>query len=72
MDALAELGILSKAELETEDGLISCYLLGEDEALVPFLYFARWLTTGGGGYLNAPYRKAPMLRGEKWKETEEN
>ena len=69
MDALAELGILSKAELETEDGLISCYLLGEDEALVPFLYFARWLTTGGGGYLNAPYRKSPMLRGEKWKET---
>ena len=70
MDALAELGILSKAELETEDGLISCYLLGEDEGLVPFLYFARWLTTGGSGFLNAPYRKSPMLRGEKWKEPE--
>lgn len=70
MDALAELDILSKAELETEDGIISSYLLGEDEALVPFLYFARWLTTGGGGFLNAPHRRSPVLRGEKWKETE--
>ncbi len=71
MDALAGLDILSKTELETEDGIISCYLLSEDEALVPFLYFARWLTTGGSGYLNAPYRKSPMLRGEKSKEKKE-
>lgn len=68
MDALAELNLLSRAELETEDGLIDSYRLGEDEALVPFLYFARWLTTGESGFLNAPYRKSPMLRGEKWKE----
>lgn len=54
MDALAERNLLSKAELETEDGLISAYLLGADEALAPFLYFARWLTTGGDGFLNAP------------------
>lgn len=71
MDALTELNLLSKVELETEDGLISAYLLGADEALAPFLFFARWLTTGGDGFLNAPYRKSPMLRGEKWKETEE-
>lgn len=70
MDGLTGLGILSKAELETEDGLINSYLLASDEALVPFLYFARWLTTGGDGFLNAPYRKSPMLRGEKWKEKE--
>ncbi|MDE7271932.1 MAG: helix-turn-helix domain-containing protein [Lachnospiraceae bacterium] len=68
MDTLTELNLLSKAELETEDGLISSYLLNSDEALVPFLYFARWLTTGGSGFLNAPYRKSPMLRGGKWKE----
>jgi len=71
MDDLTELGVLSKAELETEDGLINSYLLVEDEALVPFLYFARWLTTSGSGFLNAPYRKSPMLRGEKWKEKED-
>lgn len=70
MDDLTELGVLSKAELETENGLINSYLLLEDEALVPFLYFARWLTTSGSGFLNAPYRKSPMLRGEKWKEKE--
>ena len=70
MDDLTELNLLSRAELETEDGLINSYLLSEDEALTPFLYFARWMTTGGSGFLNAPYRKAPMLRGKKWKEEE--
>ena len=68
LNELAELHLLSKAELETEDGLISAYLLSEEEGLVPFLYFARWLTTGGSGFMNAPYRRSPMLRGEKWKE----
>lgn len=71
MDGLAGLGVLSRAELETEDGLLHTYLLDGDEALVPFLYLARWLTTDGSGFLNAPYRRTPMLRGEKWKETEE-
>lgn len=70
MDDLAGLGVLSRAELETEDGLLHAYLLDGDEALAPFLYLARWLTTDGSGFLNAPYRKSPMLRGEKWKETE--
>ena len=72
MDALSGLNLLSKTELETEDGIIPAYLLSDEEALVPFLYLARWMTTGGGGFLNGPYRKSPMLRGEKWKETEEN
>ena len=70
MDDLAGLGVLSKVELETEDGLLHTYLLDGDEALAPFLYLARWLTTDGSGFLNAPYRRTPMLRGEKWKETE--
>lgn len=38
--------------------------------MVPFLHAARWLTTEGGGYVNCPMRKSPMLRGKKWKETE--
>ena len=70
LDELAELRLLSRVELETEDGLISAYLLSEEEGLVPFLYFARWLTTGGGGFMNAPCRTSPMLRGEKWKNAE--
>ena len=70
LDALVELNLLNKTELETEDGLLNSYMLDGEEALVPFLYFARWLTTGGSGYLNAPYRKSPMLRGEKWKGAE--
>ena len=70
LDELAELRLLSRAELETEDGVISAYLMSEEEGLVPFLYFARWLTTGGSGFMNAPYRTSPTLRGEKWKEAE--
>lgn len=70
LNELAELNILNKAELETEDGILQSYLLSEDEGLVPFLCLARWLTTRGSGFLNAPCRKSPMLRGEKWKEME--
>lgn len=70
LDDLARLGVLSRADLETEDGLLHTYLLDGDEALVPFLYLARWLATDGSGFLNAPYRRTPVLRGEKWKETE--
>lgn len=69
MEALTELKILSKSELETEEGLLCGYLLSDEEALVPLLYLARWMVTGGSGYLNAPYRRTPILRGEKWKET---
>jgi len=72
MDALAELDLLSRAELETEDGLIHSYLPGDEEGLVPFLYFARWLVTGGSGFLNATWRKSPALRGKKWKEKGED
>lgn len=71
MNALAELNVLSKIDLETESGMISAYLLSSDEALVPLLYFARWFITGGGGFLNAPYRKSPMLRGKKREEGKE-
>ncbi len=63
MNALAELDVLSKMDLETENGMLYAYLLREDEALVPLLYFARWFITGGGAFLDAPYRKSPMLRG---------
>lgn len=62
MNALTELEILSRIDLETEDGLLHAYMLDGDEALVPLLYFARWLITGGGAFLDAPYRKSPMLR----------
>lgn len=65
MNALEELGVLSKIDLETEDGLLHAYLLSGDEALVPLLYFARWFITGGGAFLDAPYRKSPMLRGQE-------
>lgn len=70
LDDLARLGVLSRAELETEDGLLHTYLLDGDEALESFLYLARWLATDGSGFLSAPYRRTPVLRGEKWKETE--
>ncbi len=63
MRALAELEVLSRIDLETENGLLHAYLLYGDEALVPLLYFARWFITGGGAFLDSPFRKSPMFRG---------
>lgn len=63
MRALAEMEVLSKIDLETENGKLEAYLLYGDEALVPLLYFARWFITGGGAFLDAPYRRSPMFRG---------
>ena len=63
MNALADLGVLSQIDLETEDGVLHAYMLSGDEALIPLLYFARWFITDGGSFLDAPYRKSPMLRG---------
>lgn len=65
MAGLAELSLLRSTELEVEDGLIHSYRLSDEEALVPFLYFARWLLTNGGGFQNFPQRRTPILRGER-------
>ena len=69
LDALAELNLLYKTELETEDGLSHSFCLVENEGLVPFLCFAGWLTDGSGIACSLTCRTAPILRGEKWKES---
>lgn len=67
--ALAEIGVLLETELEAKDGVCGCYFFRNIEALYPFLYFARWLMTFADFYINCDIRTAPILRGEKWKET---
>lgn len=62
--------LLRRTELETKDGLIHCYMLFDEESLVPFLCLSRWLIAGDGGYINVTPRKRPVLRGEMWKEKE--
>ena len=70
--ALTGLGMLKPTTLETEDGVFHSFRVWGNDAIVPFLYFARWLTTGGIATISTAGRESPVLRGEKWKEKEEN
>ena len=70
--ALIDMGMLKPATLETEDGVIQSFSVWGYDAIVPLLYFARWLTTGGIATNSSAGRETPVLRGEKWKEREES
>ena len=70
LEALTEMRLLFRAELEAKGGLINCYKLHDHAALVPFLYTSLWLLAEDGGNSNVTPRKGPVLRGEKWKEKE--
>lgn len=71
LDALSKMGLLLQTELETKDGLIHCYMLNDQESLVPFLCISRWFISGNGGYINVTPRKRPVLRGGERKEQED-
>lgn len=68
--ALTNLGMLKPGTLETEDGVCHSFRIWGNDAIVPFLYFARWMATGGVANATTAGRVAPVLRGEKWKERE--
>ncbi|MBD5092970.1 MAG: helix-turn-helix domain-containing protein [Subdoligranulum sp.] len=70
--ALTDLGLLKPATLETEDGVCHSFRTWGYDAIVPLLYFARWLTSGGTPPTTTAGRTAPVLRREKWKENEED
>lgn len=70
--ALTDLGMLKPATLETEEGVYRSFRVWGYDAVVPLLYFARWLTSGGPPPITLAGRTAPVLRGEKWKEKEKN
>ena len=70
--ALTDLGMLKPTTLETEDGVFHSFRVWGNDAIVPLLYLARWLTTGGNVSVSNMGRESPVLRGEKWKEREEN
>lgn len=70
--ALTDLGMMKPATLETEDGVCHSFRTWGYDAIVPLLYFARWLTEGGATPITSAGRETPVLRGEKWKEREEN
>lgn len=70
--ALTDLGMLKPETLETEDGVCHSFRTWGYDAIVPLLYFARWLTSGGVTPITTAGRTAPVLRGEKWQEREEN
>ncbi|MCD7832696.1 MAG: helix-turn-helix transcriptional regulator [Lachnospiraceae bacterium] len=55
-------GLLSSIEIEAENGRMNVYQLHNDEALIPFLYFARWLMQKRNFYFYAwEMRETPWL-----------
>lgn len=71
VETLAKANLLELSELETENGPIHSFRLWANNTLVPFLYLARCLLEGRPPITTAG-RAAPILRGEKWKEKENN
>ncbi len=68
LEALTSLRLLSRIELELNDGPVHAYTLQESGSFIPFLYLARCLTDHAILVVNYSDREPPMLRGEKWKE----
>lgn len=63
LSEFTELQLLSKLELEIDDGNINVYIVNDGGALIPFLYTAR-LMAEGYGYFHLSYntRKTPLLK----------
>ena len=61
LDALANFKILKRIELEMEDGPIPAYIIGESVAIIPLLYFVRWISQQGL-YISYDGRQRPILQ----------
>lgn len=71
LEALADMRLLYRSELELKDGLINCYALSAPASmLVPFLYVSLWLIAQDGGNNNLEARETPILRGGNRREKE--
>lgn len=68
LEDLTSLHLLTRIELELNDGPIHAYTLHTSGTFIPFLYLARCLTDHAILVVNCSDREPPMLRGEKWKE----
>ena len=68
LEELTSLHLLTRIELELNDGPMHAYTLQESGVFIPFLYLARCLTDHAVLVVNYKDRKPPVLRGEKWKE----
>ena len=63
LEAMASAQLIHKVELETESGSMNAYTVHDNYALVPFLYFARWLMEAYDSYhLCWSGRTTPVLR----------
>ncbi|MCD8023546.1 MAG: helix-turn-helix transcriptional regulator [Lachnospiraceae bacterium] len=62
LQEMADCGLFSGIDIEMTDGSTKAYQLTNDEALIPFLYLARWLMQQGSMYFYAwKTRKKPWL-----------
>lgn len=66
LEALEECHLLNTNTLETEDGAITAYQNNDQEGLIPFLYFTRWLLEKNEAWACAwDVRAQPMLKEEQ-------
>ena len=63
MADFAQLSLVEKLELDTEDGVTDAYIVNDQGALIPFLYAARLMVEKFDGFhMLCNKRKAPLLR----------
>lgn len=65
LEELVACNLLSATPLETEEGRVTAYQNNDQEGLVPFLYFTRWLLEKNEAWINCwNERENPILREE--------
>ncbi|MCD7807353.1 MAG: helix-turn-helix transcriptional regulator [Lachnospiraceae bacterium] len=73
LSGMADCGLLTSIEIEAENGNVMAYQLKNEEALIPFLYLARWLMHKNNVYFYAwKIREKPWLTERKGNLTAQN
>lgn len=71
LTALKDCHLLNSTDLETEDGAVLAYQSNDQEGLVPFLYFTRWLLEKNEAWACSwDVRATPILKEEQEHETQ--
>lgn len=62
LQALEECNLVCKKQVELEEGAMDVWIVHDSSALVPFLYFARWIQEADSWLVCWETRKRPLLQ----------
>lgn len=65
LQALEECSLVYKKQVELEEGTMDAWLIHDSSALVPFLYFARWMQEKNSWIICWETRERPLLQKRK-------